>query len=232
MQNCPKCKTKNDDNATYCTHCGVLLRSDEESTIEQHVKSFSQNIEEMGEKTRDQMSQIAKKVHDTTKEETRQFQKRIEWMSYRTGNWYNQTFGVVGPLLESFIFLIVFRVVIMMMELLNKDTPEIVIVAGILFVYILPLFVLSLLTNYTGYFSKKSFKFKVFSPLFYAIFFVLFCWIISRILYDTSIHFTLLTLRTVALSLQNSLPTIFVFVLLIGYVLLILNLPKEQKNKL
>jgi hypothetical protein len=50
-------------------------------------------------------------------------------------------------------------------------------------------------------------------------------------LYDASAHFTSADLQTAAVSLENSLPTIFVFVLLIGYVILVVNLPKDQRKK-
>ena len=227
---CPKCGTKNDDDATFCTHCGVSLCSDAGSTIEQHAKQFAQNMEQVGKKIGDQMAQAAKKVQETTQKEARQFEQRMDRMSHHAESWYNKTFGVFGPLLESFIFLIVFRIIIMVMDLPNQQTPEIHTLAAILLVYILPLFALTLLSNYTNYFSKKYFQFKMFSPLLYAIFFVFLCWIISKILYDTNAHFTIPDIQTAALSLENSLPTIFIFVLLIGYVILILSLPKNQKK--
>lgn len=228
---CPKCGTKNDDNATFCTHCGVSLCSDAGSTIEQHAKQFAQNMEQVGKKIGDQMTQAAKKIHKTTQKEARQFEQRMDRMSHHAESWYNKTFGIFGPLLESFIFLIVYRIIIMVMDLPNQKTPDINTFAAILLIYILPFFALSLLSNYTNYFSKKYFQFKMFSPLLYAIFFVLFCWIISRILYDVSDHFTIPDLQTAALSLENSLPTIFIFVLLLGYVILILSLPRDQKKK-
>jgi len=230
--NCPKCGTNNDDDATFCIHCGVSLHSNVASTIEQHSKQFAQDMEQMGKKIGDHMAKAVKKVHDTTQKEARQYEQRMDRMSQQAGSWYDRTFGVFGPLLESFIFLIVFRLVIMVMEHPNQQTPEIHTLAVILLVYIVPLFGLTLLSNYTGYLSKKFFKFKVFSPLLYAICFVLLCWIISKILYDVSTHFTIPDLRTAALSLENSLPTIFVFVLLIGYVILMLSLPKDKKNTL
>jgi hypothetical protein len=231
MVNCPKCGTKNENDAAFCTHCGVPLQSDVESTIEQHAKQFAQNMEQMGKKVGDQMTQAAKKVHETTQKEARQFEQRMDRASRHAENWYNKTFGALGPLLESFIFLIVFRLGIMLMELPNQETPGIHTIATILLVYILPLFALSLLSNYTQYLSKKFFKFRVFSPLLYAIFVVILFWIISKILYDASTHFTLPDLRTAALSLENGLPTIFIFVLLIGYVILVMSLPKDQKEK-
>jgi len=231
MIKCPKCGNDNGDDAAFCTTCGVSLRSDAESTIEQHAQRFAQNMEQMGKKVGDQMAQAAKQFHESTQKEARHFEQRMDRMGKRAENWYERSFGPFGPLLESFIFLIVFRLVIMVMELPNEETPDVHTVAAILLVYILPLFALSLVSNYTQYLSKKFFQIKVFSPLFYAIFFVLFCWIISKMLYDASTHFTIPDLRTAALSLENSLPTIFVFVLLIGYVILVMSLPRDQGKK-
>ncbi len=231
MVNCPKCGNDTSDDAAFCTNCGVSLHSDAGSTIEQHAQRFAQNMEQMGKKVGDQMAQAAKQFHESTQKETRHLEQRMDRIGKRAENWYERRFGPFGPLLESFIFLIVFRLVIMVMELPNEETPEVRTVAAILLVYILPLFALSLLSNYTQYLSKKFFQIKVFSPLFYAIFFVLFCWVISKMLYDASTHFTIPDLRTAAVSLENSLPTIFVFVLLIGYVILVVNLPRDQGKK-
>jgi len=229
--NCPKCGKKNGDDAAFCTKCGVSLRSDVGSTIEQHAKQFAQNMEQAGKKIGDQMAQTAKQYHDSTQKEAKNFEQRMNRMSKHAESWYESSFGPFGPLLESFIFLIVFRLVIMVVEYTSAETSEIQTVAAILLMYLLPFFALSLLSNYTQYLSKKFFQIKVFSPLFYAIFFVLFCWIISKMLYEASNRFTLSNLQTAAVSLENSLPTIFVFVLLIGYVILVMNLPRDQGKK-
>jgi hypothetical protein len=231
MVDCSKCGKNNSDDAVFCTNCGVSLRSDVGATIEQQAQRFAQNMEQAGKKIGDQVSKAAKQFHEGTQKEARHFEERLDRMGKRGATWYERNFGPVGPLLESSIFLIVFRLIIMVMELPNDDAPEVQTVAAILLVYILPFFALSLLSNYTQYLSKKFFQIKVFSPLLYAIFFVLFCWIISRILYDASTHFSIPDIRIAAVSLENSLPSIFVFVLLIGYVILMLNLPKDHGKK-
>lgn len=231
MVNCPKCGTKNDEDATFCTHCGVSMHSDIGATMETQAKQFAQHMEQMGKKVGDNIAQAAKKAQQTAQKEARDVEQRMDRMSKRAESWYEKSFGPFGPLLESFIFLIVFRLIILVMEYLNQQTPEIRTVAAILLAYILPLFALSLLSNYTQYLSKKSFSFKVFSPLLYAIFFVLLCWIIAQMLSDASTQFSLAGFQTAAVSLQNSLPSIFIFVLLIGYVILMVNLPKEKEKK-
>jgi len=231
MVRCPKCGTLNDDDALFCTKCGASLKSDAASPLEQHAKSFAQDMEQRGKNLGDSVTHVAKRIQANSQDIGKRVEQRIDHAGKSMENWYHRTFGIFGPLLESFIFLIVFRIIIMVMDLPNQQTPEIHTIAAILLVYILPFFALSLLSNYTNYFSKKYFQFKIFSPLLYAIFFVLFCWIISRILYDASAHFTIPDLQTAALSLENSLPTIFIFVLLLGYVILILSLPRDQKKK-
>jgi zinc-ribbon domain len=232
MVNCSKCGKENSDDASFCTNCGVSLHSDVGATIEQHARRFAQNMEVSGKKIGDQMAQAAKQFHETTQKEAQHFEQRMDHLGKRTENWSERVLGPFGPLVESFIFLIIFRMIILVMEYANTETPEVQQIAAILLVYILPLFALSLLSNYTQYLSRKFFQVRIFSPLFYAIFFVLFCWILSRMLFDASTEFTISELQTASISLENSLPTIFVFVLLIGYVILVLNLPKDQGKKL
>lgn len=230
MTNCPKCGAKNDDDAAFCTNCGISLHSDVASTIERHAKQFAKDMEQMGKKAGDHMVQTAKQIHDNTQERTRHFEHRIDRVSRHTENWYDHTFGILGPLLASFIFLIVFRLAIMVLEIPSVQTPETTKIAAIFLVYILPLFTVTLLSNYTKYFARKSYRFRVFSPLFYAITFILFLWIITKILYDVSVRFAISDLGTTAVSLENSLPTIFVFVLLIGYVILFMSMPRDQER--
>jgi zinc-ribbon domain len=231
MVNCSKCGTNNSDDAVFCTNCGTSLRPDVGATIEHHAKQFAQTMEQAGKKVGDQMAQAAKQFHENTQKEARSFEQRMDRMNQRADSWYERSFGPIGPLLESFIFLIVFRLILLLMEHFNTETPDVQAVAAILLVYLLPFFALSLASNYTQYLSKKFYSVKIFSPLFYAIYFVLFFWILSRILYDIGTHFSLSDIQTAATSLETSLPTIFVFVLLIGYVILAVNLPKEQGKK-
>jgi hypothetical protein len=231
MTNCPKCGKSIKEDAIFCTHCGASIKSDIGSTIEQHAERFAQTMEQAGKKIGDQMAQAAKQFHETSQKESRHFERRIDHMGKRMETWYERTLGPLGPLVESFLFLIIFRLIIMVLELPNEDAPDVPIIAGILLAYILPLFALSLLSNYTQYLSRKFFQVKIFSPLLYAVFVVLLFWILSRILYDISSHFSIHDLQTAAVSLEQGLPTIFIFVLLIGYVILMLNLPKDQWKK-
>ena len=131
--------------------------------------------------------------------------------------------------LASFIFLIIFRLIILFLETVSIENTDTSQVATILLKYLLAFFGVSLLSNYTTYFAKKSYSFRIFSPLLHAISFILILWIISRILIDVSVVYVISGLQTAAVSLENSLPTIFVIILLIGYVILYFNIQRNQK---
>jgi hypothetical protein len=232
MVSCPKCGTKNDDDgASFCTNCGTALHSDMGSTIERHAKRFAKDMEQMGKKAGEKMAQNAKQIRDHSQWRAKHFEQRMDHISHRAENWYDHTFGIFGPLLASFVFLIVFRLALAVMEIPSVETPDMNKIAAVLLVYVLPLFFVTLLHNYTKYFARKSHQFKVFSPLFYSISLVLILWILSKILSDISHRFIIADLGTTATSLENSLPTIFVFVLLLGYVILVMNMPRDEARK-
>lgn len=147
-------------------------------------------------------------------------------------NWYDRSFGILGPLLASLLFLIIVRLVIELVRSSGTEILEMDEITSVLLLYLLPLFCVTLLSNYTSYFARRSEKFKVFSPLFHAIAFILVLWIVAQILHSLHDRLAVQGLATAATSLQNALPGIFVFVLLLGYVFLALNMSKEQKKKL
>ena len=227
----PKCETINDDDAIFCTKCGAPLKSDATSPLEQHAKKFAQDMDQMGKNLGASISHAAQRIQTDSQDIGKRFEQRVDHASKYMENWNDRTFGIFGPLLSSFIFLIIFRIAIMVMEIPSMQTLETNKVTAILLAYILPLFLITLLSNYIQYFARKSYKFRVFSPLFYAITIILLLWIVAKILYDVSVSFALSDLGTAAVSLETSLPTIFIFVLLIGYVILFLSMPRDQERK-
>jgi len=188
-------------------------------------------MEQMGKNLGESMTHVAKRIQGDSRDMGKRFEQRVDQVGKNVENWYDRTFGIFGPLLSSFIFLIIFRIAIMIMEIPSMQTLETNKVAAILLVYIIPLFLVTLLSNYIQYFARKSYKFRVFSPLFYAITLILLLWIIAKILYDASVSFALSDLGTAAASLETNLPTIFIFALLIGDVILFLSIPRDQERK-
>jgi hypothetical protein len=60
---------------------------------------------------------------------------------------------------------------------------------------------------------------------------VIFLWIIAKILDTLRYRLQIAALGTAAVNIENSLPTVFVFFLLIGYVILAMTMPREQEKK-
>lgn len=231
MVDCPKCGKNNSDDATFCTKCGTSLKSDAASTIERHAKMFAQDMEQMGKNLGESLTNAAKRVQGSSSDIGKHIEQRVDRTSKHIESWYDRTFGILGPLLASFIFLIILRLVIEIAKISGDEVPEMSTITAVILMYLLPLFGTTLLSNYTSYFARKSYKFRIFSPLLHSIAFVLFLWIIAQILYTLRDRLHIADLRTAAVSIENSLPTVFVFVLLIGYVILAITMSHEQGKK-
>lgn len=226
---CSKCQTKNDPDAMFCKKCGTSLQGERfRSTIETHAKEFAQNMERLGKKTGKTMAKTAQQIQENTKDMGRQVEQRTNRFTKRTENWYDRTFGILGPLISSFVFLIVIRFVIEALRVSGSQVTETAVIAAVLLLYLLPLFGISLLSNYTSYFSHKYEKFQVFAPLIQAVALTLALWIVVKILYDLRSRLSISDLGTAALTLENGLPTIFVFIVLIGYMILAFNMPQKK----
>jgi cation transport ATPase len=231
MVYCPKCRTKNDNDAAFCTNCGLSLKSDAASAIERHAKRFAKDMEQMGKNLGESMAQTAKRIHEDTQDAGKRIEQKVDRSSRHAENWYDRRFSFLGPLISSFIFLIFLRLVIGILQIPENSTIESRTVATVLLTYLLPLFGISLLSNYTSYLARKSYKFRIFSPLFHAIAFIILLWIVAKILDTLRYRLSNPDLGTAATSLENSLPTVFVFVLLIGYVILAATVPREPERK-
>jgi hypothetical protein len=232
MQNCPRCATKNDDDALFCTNCGVSLKTGATSPFEHQVKDFAKDMEQLGRKAGDRMVKTAQRIRDNTSDAGKHVEQRIDRASKHTENWYDRTFGILGPLISSFVFLIVIRLVIEFLRISKDNVVVFSIIGPMLYTYLLLLFGVTLLSSYTQYFSRKSHQFRIFSPLIYAIVPIVWLWVAMQILNSLSGPLDLPDLKTAALSIEQNLPTIFIFVLLLGYVILALTMSQEQKRKL
>jgi hypothetical protein len=232
MQNCPHCGKENDDAALYCKHCGVSLKTGAApASFDQRVKEFAQDMDRLGKRVGDHVSQTVQRVTDRTSEAGKRFERRTNYMSRHSVGWYGRTFGILGPLISSFIFLIVMRIIIQVLQL-QQDTVEVFRILGSsLYTYLLILFGVTLLSNYTQYFSRKSLRFRVFSPLLIAVVPVVWLWVAMQILQTLSDPLKIPDLKTAASTIEQILPTVFIFVLLVGYVVFALDLSREQRRQ-
>lgn len=231
MASCPSCGKNNAADAVFCTHCGSALKHETQSTIEDHAKAFTQNMEQMGKNLGESFTRAARRIQEESKPAVKRLEHRVDYASKSMENWYDRRFGVLGPLLSSFLFLIILRIVIEVLRVTVEDVRDMTAITSVLLTFLLPLFTITLLSNYTSYFARKSFKFRVFSPLLHAVAFILILWVVAQMLYDLRNQLNIADLGSAARILENALPSIFVIVLLIGYVVLAFNIPREPEKK-
>jgi hypothetical protein len=220
---CSKCGKENEDGSLYCNNCGNSLTSESKSTsFEKKVEGFAEDVSKVGKKAGEKIEQTAKRFGEAT-----------DRAGARIENWYDRTFGIFGPIIVSFIGLIIIRLVIEVLRLGADTTPVFADISNILYDYLLLLFILMLLSSYTSYFSKKWKSFQWFSPLTFAIVFVIIFRLVMLILSEISSSEGLTNLETEASkwSEQSYLIMIFVIVLLFGYLILVAKLAFEKEQR-
>ena len=232
MQNCKRCGTENEDAALYCKHCGVSLKSGSApASFDQRVKEFAQDMDRFGKRVGDHVTRAMQHAQERSQGAGKRFEQRTTSVNMYAERWYDRTFGILGPLVSSFIFLIVIRIIIQVLQL-QQDTVEVFRILGSsLYTYLLILFGVTLLSNYTQFFSRKSFSFRVFSPLLIAVVPVVWLWVAMQILHTLSDPLKMPDLKVAASSIEQILPVVFIFVLLIGYVVLGVTMSQEQYKK-
>jgi len=234
MQTCKSCGTENDDAALFCKHCGVSLKPGSPppaTPFDQRVKGFAQDMDRFGKRMGERVSQTVQRVSDRTEEAGKRIEERTTSMGTRAQQGYDRTFGILGPLISSFIFLIIMRIVVELLQLSPDNVRVFQILGASLYTYLLILFGVTLLSNYTQYFARKYFQFRVFSPLLIAVVPVVWLWVAMQILLALSAPLKTPELRTAASTIGSILPTVFIFVLLIGYVVFALDLSREQHRR-
>lgn len=232
MQNCPQCGTENDDASLYCKHCGVSLKTGSAPvSFDRRVKEFAQDMDHLGRRVGDHVTRAVQRAQERSQDAGKRFERRVDHVSRHTELWYDRTFGILGPLISSFIFLIVMRIVVQVLQLQEDTVTVFQILGSSLYTYLLILFGVTLLSNYTQYFSRKSFPFRVFSPLLIAVVPVVWLWVAMQILTTLSDPLKMPDLKTAASSIEQILPVVFIFVLLIGYVVLGVVMSQEQYKK-
>jgi hypothetical protein len=232
MHKCPNCGTANDDESLFCKKCGASLKSGGvPSSFEQQMTAFGKDMERKGKEFGERMKNMAQHVQERTDTAGRRFEHRVDYARHRAESWYDRTYGVLGPLISSFVFLIVLRFIIVLLQL-SPDTVEgFQILGSSLNTYILLLFGITLLSSYTQYFAWKSKEFRLFSPLIYAFVPIVWLYVAMQILTNLSGPLNLPDLQTAATTIEQALPGIFIFVLLVGYVVLGVRLSQEQRRR-
>lgn len=244
---CGKCGKKNSADAEYCTKCGNNLgtkiynvkRKEQVDTftkeiqksgrktgksIEHAAKTFGDEAEEFGrrvgrkaEKTGREIEMKMRKVDRHIEERGHHIERRIDRASKGFDSWYNRTFGIFGPLLSSLVGLIILRLIVEVFRIQGHIVPVLVDVGNALYSYIVLIFVMMVLSSYTTYVSRRYKPFRWVSPILTAIVVTTTLWVVEQILLVNH-SYGEESIAEAASLIGKYLPTIFVFVVVIGYV--------------
>ena len=235
---CPKCSGKNEDDAKYCNKCGNALITTKKnykkiktkSTLfEKQVEDFAEGFEKAGKKVGKKIEQAAKKFGNETQDLVKKIENITKRSSTHAENWYNRTFGIFGPLLSSFIGLIVLRLVIEGLKIGAKDNPILADVGDGLFSNIFLLFGVLLISGYTEYFSKKYRPFQWITPIIIAIVVVIITLVVGNIISVVGSAAGEQDIVTASSEwIKNYILMLYILVLLSGYLILIAMISMEK----
>jgi len=220
MVYCSKCGKKNDDDAEFCSKCGIILDNENiEKSLEKQVKKTAKKLEEKAEKFGKSMDQAGKR-----------FETRIEGSFEDFQKFFDNKFKFVGPLIWSFLGLIVLRIIIWFFDNSRDEISILGDLSDFLFLYILIFFGLMLLNTYNSYFNRKYKKQYIWIfPAVSTISFTVTIWIISKILIILDENLNIPVLTTIANFIDNYIILIFILALLLSYSFMKLILPYAKE---
>lgn len=173
--------------------------------LDERIEHFSKEVEAIGKGTE---------------------RKGGEWES-----WFHRTFGIVGPLISSIFGLLILALVILLMNFMNVRTgiPLFSDIGLFLFDSISWFFLIFLFFSYTSYFSRGYPKAYVpFSPIVTALGIAIAFWLAVRVINITNLYLGIPMLSVITFHVEKNLFLIFLFVLLLGYLVLSLKVSSEK----
>jgi hypothetical protein len=220
MVYCSKCGRNIKDDTEFCIYCGDHLKvNTEEKTPEKKSEDIKEEIKDIGEKLEKKIEDATETLGKKAEDVGKRIEKRFKNVSKSYGSWYNRNFGIFGPLISSFLGLIILRLIIGIMSYIGKDIQVIKEIGDFLLLYILWFFGLMLLSSYNTYFySKYKKKYRWISPFFSALEFAVSLWIGAKILVIIDNNLDIILLSTIAEYIDTYLVLIFILVILIGYI--------------
>jgi hypothetical protein len=228
---CSNCGTLNDVDARFCIHCGVSLENQKKAPkAKKQKKTGGPDFEEMGKKAGTVFEEKAKIFQKNMEDVGSRFERKIDRSGRHFENWYDRHFKVFGPLISSFVGLIIFRFAIEVLRITGRVNPVVFDVAGVLYYYLLALFFAMLLSNYTGYFSRHIHNYRWISPVFNTIAITIFVWVVVKVLAVVEIDLSTSPSMRIYPQIEPFIPTFFVLILVLQYVVLALSLSREHDS--
>ena len=167
MITCAKCGSENKNDAKYCNGCGKKLQFKDD--FDKNIENFSSEMENIGKR----------------------IEKKFEGVEKNFDNWYDKTFGPVGPFISSIIGIIVFVIIIKFLGFFGNNSAWMQDIGKFFEDYILFFIIFIVFSNYTSYLSKKYKKFKWFSPAVGSLGFAFSFWVLLNVFKILGDHFNI-----------------------------------------
>ncbi|UCF13765.1 MAG: zinc-ribbon domain-containing protein [Thermoplasmatales archaeon] len=222
MAYCTECGKKNDDDAKYCKKCGTEL-IDIKTTDSIKSKKVDESVEEKIEK-------IASKFEETAERIGKRIEHRFERPGKSFEQWSDKTFGIIGPLIGSFLVIIILRIAIWGMIAVGEDYAVIGKIGSVLYDYLLLIYISILISSYNTYLLRKyKTNYQWISPCISTVTFIIGLWVVAKIFVVIDTELDISILASLAHVIETYLIVIFFVVILISYGLKLVTTPLGKK---
>lgn len=182
-------------------------------------EEFEQRMEHFGE----EMGRVGEK-----------FGKKMEEKGKGWESWFHRTFGIVGPLISGVFGIVILYLFIWIVSWVNLymgfsfiDSMMSFFTANIGFFFLIILFL-----SYSSYLSKVSPRsYRPFSPIVTAVSIVIGLWILMSVINIANIYMSIPSLSIITYYIEANLIWLFGFFVLIGYIVLLLKISKENVER-
>ena len=219
---CSKCGKKNKEDAEYCNQCGTeLIKTSKNKTEES---------EQVPSKETKSIEQVAKEFGEGIERIGQRLEKRFDKTSEGFNQWFDQIFGIFGPLIWAFLALIILRIIIFGMDIVEDDYTVIGRIGNVLYNYLLLIFGLMLVSTYNSYLLRKyKNQYRWISPAISTAVFIVILWIIAKVFIVIDAELDIPILTSVATFIESYLWIIFIAIILISYGFMMVLTPLEKK---
>lgn len=234
MVSCTSCGNKNVDDARYCSKCGNSLNDTilNDTSLEKQVDDFAGNVEKASKELGEKIEKAAEKIGKEAEELGKRLEKATDRAGSSLDNWWDRAFGIFGPLVSSFIVLIVIRLVIEFLRIGSEDIVVLGEVSDLLLDYLLLIFVLIVVSSYCSYFSRKYKLFQWFTPIIIAVILVVLSLVVVNIISIVGNSIGVLELVNAGIEWREKyIVMMFVIVLLVGYLIKLGSVAWEKDQK-
>jgi phage shock protein C len=210
MKTCPLCGTSNQKDASFCQHCGKkFAQSYSKSDFERNMNDFGEEVEHIGKKIEASFERTGKQVE----------------------TWYDQTFGILGPVISALIGFVILFIIINIFSFFGDTYQWMQKISTFLESLLLVFLLLFFLSSYSHYFSKKIKPFRFVSPLIGAIVFMVWFWVAINILAIIATQFDLALVHTFTDLFEALIFPLAILILLLGYIGVITSSKQEAESR-